>query len=103
MVKKFVMLFCLICQITACSSTSMEESTGEYIDSSAITTKVKSRLFDKLGSDAFSIKVKTYKDHVQLSGFVNAYDIKRKAGTIAYDTIGVKNVRNDLIVKNGHL
>lgn len=103
MVKKFVLLSCLIANIVACSSTSMDESTGEYIDSTAITTKVKSRLFDKLGSDAFPIKVKTYKDQVQLSGFVNSYDIKNRAGTIAYDTMGVKNVRNDLIVKNGPL
>ena len=93
----FVIWCCLSLQ--ACGSSSFQESTGEYLDSSAVTAKVKTRLFDMLGSEAFSIKVKTYKDWVQLSGFVNSDVIKRRAGIIADNTIGVKYVQNDLIVK----
>lgn len=93
-----LLLFCFGF-LTGCGSTTLRESTGEYLDSSAVTTKVKARLFDMLGSEAFSIKVKTYKDWVQLSGFVNSESIKKRAGIIADNTVGVKYVRNDLIVK----
>jgi osmotically-inducible protein OsmY len=97
--KRCIILFLSSCLLIGCGSTTVRESTGEYLDSTAVTTKVKARLFDMLGSDAFSIKVKTYKDWVQLSGFVNSETVKRRAGIIADNTIGVKYVRNDLIVK----
>lgn len=93
-----IVLFCLGL-LTGCGSTSLRESTGEYLDSSAVTAKVKARLFDMLGSEALAIKVKTFKDWVQLSGFVNSESIKKRAGIIADNTVGVKYVRNDLIVK----
>ena len=82
-----------------CSSTSTTESTGEYIDSSAITAKVKAALFDKLGADSMNIKVKTFKDHVQLSGFVKSQKVKDSAGNIAQSVNDVNKVTNDLIVK----
>jgi osmotically-inducible protein OsmY len=86
--------------ISACSSSSVSESTGEYFDSAAVTAKVKGRLVDMLGAkNALSIKVKTYKDNVQLSGFVNNATIKQRAGIIADNTLGVKTVRNNLIIK----
>lgn len=85
--------------IVACSPTSTSESTGEFFDSSAVTAKVKTRLLENLGSDSLAIKVKTYRGEVQLSGFVNNGVIKKRAGTIAMDTIDVKRVRNNLIVK----
>jgi osmotically-inducible protein OsmY len=85
--------------IAACGSTSTRESTGQYLDSTAVTAKVKTRLIDMLGTKAFAIKVKTYKDEVQLSGFVDNERIKQRAGIIADNTIGVTRVRNDLIVK----
>jgi osmotically-inducible protein OsmY len=97
--KRCIVVILLSNLLVACGSTTIRESTGEYLDSSAVTTKVKARLFDMLGSEAFAIKVKTYKDWVQLSGFVNSEAIKRRAGIIADNTIGVKYVRNDLIVK----
>jgi len=90
----FFMLF-----ITACVAPPKTESMGEYIDSSAITTKVKARFVDTMGSTAFQIQVKTFKDVVQLSGFVNSESVKRRASVIAANTSGVRQVRNDLIVK----
>ncbi|KTD13383.1 BON domain-containing protein [Legionella jamestowniensis] len=89
----------LITFIVACTATPTRESTGQYLDSAAITAKVKAELIDKLGAKGFSIKVKTYKDLVQLSGFVNSAVIKQRAGIIAGRVDGVKRVRNDLIVK----
>lgn len=85
--------------VLACSATPTQESTGQYLDSAAITAKVKTNLVDHLGAQGFSIKVKTYKDEVQLSGFVDNVFTKKRAGIIAANTIDVKRVRNDLIVK----
>ena len=97
---KLSILAVIIVAITACGTTSTSESTGEYLDSSATTAKVKGRLVDMLGAKAaMSIKVKTYKGDVQLSGFVNNINIKTRAGMIADGTDGVQHVRNNLIVK----
>lgn len=85
--------------ITACAAPQKRESMGEYLDSSAVTAKVKARLVDTLGSSGFTVQVKTYKDDVQLSGFVNSAYLKKRAGAIAANTAGVRRVRNDLIIK----
>jgi osmotically-inducible protein OsmY len=83
----------------ACASTSQKESTGEYVDDSIITTKVKSQLAADDFLKSFQISVETFKGTVQLSGFVNAQQAVDKAGQIAGGVKGVKSVKNDLIVK----
>ncbi|WP_423202700.1 BON domain-containing protein [Legionella nagasakiensis] len=85
--------------IIACAATPQRESTGEYLDSTAVTGKVKAKLLDNLGTKGFAIKVKTYKEEVQLSGFVDDVEIKQRAGVIAASVGDVKRVRNDLIIK----
>jgi osmotically-inducible protein OsmY len=96
---RLFMLVLFTSVIVACAGNVTHESTGQFVDSSAVTTKVKARLMDKLGADGFEIKVKTFKDEVQLSGFVNNAKTKKKAGAIASATPGVSSVKNDLIVK----
>jgi osmotically-inducible protein OsmY len=86
--------------IIGCSASSNTESAGEYLDSSATTTKVKASIVDQLGSSGFAVKVRTYKDEVQLSGFVDNTRVKHRAGVIASGVSGVKSVRNDLVVKS---
>lgn len=86
--------------IIACTASPSAESAGEYLDSSTTTTKVKATLVDQLGTSGFAIKVKTYKDEVQLSGFVDTPRIKQRAGSIATRVDGVRKVRNDIIVKS---
>ena len=44
-------------------------------------------------------KVITYKDVVQLSGFVDTAEMKARAGTVASRVAGVSSVKNDLVVK----
>jgi osmotically-inducible protein OsmY len=73
--------------------------TGEYIDDSAITTKVKARLYDDPVTSGWDIKVSTDKGVVQLSGFVKSSKEKDRAGEIARKVEGVRSVANDLIVK----
>ena len=95
----FLMLLMLITTFAACAATSTRESTGEYIDDSVITTKVKSLLAEDDFLKSFQISVETYKGIVQLSGFVNSRQAVDKAGQIARSVNGVKSVKNNLIVK----
>lgn len=96
---KMLLIGAITVMLIACSTSQHTESTGEYFDSSAITVKVKASLVDELGTSGFAVKVKTYKDHVQLSGFVDALNIKQRAGRIAAGVDGVGGVRNDIVVK----
>jgi osmotically-inducible protein OsmY len=98
LVGYFVILM-LIATFAACASTSKQESTGEYIDDSVITTKVKSLLAADDFLKSFQISVETYKGTVQLSGFVGSEKAVDKAGQIARSVKGVTSVKNDLIVK----
>lgn len=96
---KMLLVGALTTIIFACAASPYDESTGEYLDSSTTTTKVKASLIDGLGASGFSVKVKTFKDQVQLSGFVDTPRIKQRAETIAAGVDGVRSVRNDIIVK----
>jgi osmotically-inducible protein OsmY len=75
------------------------ESAGEVLDDSVITTKVKSAFLSEPSLKSFQISVKTYKDVVQLSGFVDSAEARQLAGKLAAGVQGVSSVRNDLIVK----
>ena len=98
-VMRYYVLLMLIATFVACASTSKQESTGEYIDDSVITTKVKSLLAADDFLKSFQISVETYKATVQLSGFVGSQKAVDKAGEIARSVKGVTSVKNDLIVK----
>jgi osmotically-inducible protein OsmY len=89
----------LIATFAACASTRTHESTGEYVDDSVITTKVKAKLADDDFFKSFQISVETFKGIVQLSGFVNSQRAVKRAGEIVRSVQGVKSVKNDLIVK----
>ena len=89
----------LIATFAACASTRTRESTGEYVDDSVITTKVKSLLAKDDFLKSFQISVETFQGTVQLSGFVNSQQAVNKADEIAKSVKGVKFVKNDLIVK----
>jgi len=95
----YFLLLMLIATFVACASTSKQEGTGEYVDDSVITTKVKSLLAADDFLKSFEISVETYKGAVQLSGFVGSQKAVGKAGEIARSVKGVKSVKNDLIVK----
>lgn len=75
------------------------QETGAYVDDAAITTKVKTRLFNDPVTSGFAIKVTTYRGTVQLAGFVNNQREMSRAGELAGSVPGVKAVKNDLIVK----
>ncbi len=89
----------LITTFMGCAATTKHESTGQYVDDSAITTKVKAAIFEEATLKTLQINVKTYQGVVQLSGFVDSARSVSKAGEVAGRVEGVKKVENDLVVK----
>lgn len=82
-----------------CTSTATRDSTGEYVDDTVITTKIKTAMVRDDNVKASAVSVETVKGVVQLSGFVNTADQKSAAGHVAWTVKGVKEVKNNLIVK----
>ncbi|MGL6040157.1 MAG: BON domain-containing protein [Deefgea sp.] len=82
-----------------CASTSKQEGTGEYIDDSLITAKVKAAILDEPTLKVAEINVETFKGTVQLSGFVSSDAASKKAVQITQGVKGVNKVKNDMRVK----
>ena len=101
MLKRFSGFFIIALMLSAlgCGSTPQQESTGQYIDDSAITTKVKTAIFNEPSLKVNQISVETYKSVVQLSGFVDSSASMDKAVTVARSVQGVSSVKNDMRVK----
>lgn len=99
--KKIASLFAasLLFLAVSCAGSKTTESAGEMIDSSSVTTKVKTKLLrDKL-VDGLDVNVDTFKDTVMLSGFVKSEQEKERAERLAANIDGVKKVVNNLKVK----
>jgi len=99
LVIHILVLLMLIATLAACAGSRTQESAGEYVDDSVITSTVKSLLAKDDFLKSFEISVETFKGRVQLSGFVNSQKAVDKAGEIARSVKGVKSLKNDLIVK----
>lgn len=82
-----------------CAVTRGQESAGAYIDDAAITTAVKAKMVENKAVDAAAIKVETLNGTVLLSGFAKNSLEKTTAQTIAMNTKGVKNVKNEIVVR----
>lgn len=89
----------LLLTALGCASTPQQSSTGELLDDSVITTKVKTAIFNEPDLKVLQIGVETRKSVVQLSGFVGTYAEITKAGNIARGVTGVSSVSNDLKIK----
>jgi osmotically-inducible protein OsmY len=89
----------LITLQTGCAATPTKESTGEYVDDTTITTKVKAAFIHDDYIKSFDITVETFKGVVQLSGFVDNSEQKSRAGEVARGVNGVRDVKNNLTVK----
>lgn len=85
--------------VVGCASTSKQEGTGEYIDDSVITTKVKAAIFNEPTLKSSEINVETFKGVVQLSGFVKSSADQSKAVELARSVKGVTSVKNDMRLK----
>ncbi|MFZ4537958.1 BON domain-containing protein [Propionivibrio sp.] len=94
-------IFLAVMLVTAvgCASTSKQEGTGEYVDDSVITTKVKAAILNEPNLKSAEINVETFKGVVQLSGFVSSQASANKAVEVARGVGGVKSVKNDMRIK----
>src|SRR5512140_3591953 len=95
----FLVCITLVVAYLGCASTPTREGTGEYVDDSAITAKVKAAIMNEPSLKVFQIKVERFKGEVQLSGFVDSARSVSKAGEVSRGVKGVKSVKNSLIVK----
>ena len=98
MVRSFLVLL-MMAAIAGCAGSRTQQSTGEYVDDSAITAKVKTAVLQDPSLKVFEIGVETFKGVVQLSGFVNSAETVNRATQVASSVGGVTSVKNDLIVK----
>jgi hyperosmotically inducible protein len=85
--------------IVGCASTPKQEGTGEYIDDTVITTKVKAAILNEPTLKVAEINVETYKGAVQLSGFVSSQTAASTAVQLARGIGGVKSVKDDMRLK----
>ena len=89
----------LLATTLGCASTSTREGTGEYIDDTVITAKVKAAVLNEPTLKSTEVNVETFKGIVQLSGFVKDPGDVQKAGEVARGVKGVTSVKNVMIVK----
>jgi hyperosmotically inducible protein len=94
-----LLVLLVLAVIVGCAATRTQESTGEYVDDSTITAKVKAAIFDDPALKVFDISVETFKGVVQLSGFVNSAEIRSRAGVVASRVPGVRAVRNEMTLE----
>jgi osmotically-inducible protein OsmY len=101
LIRFFSAFFMALTLMTAagCASTPGHEGTGEYVDDSVITAKVKAELLNEPNLSSGSVNVETFKGVVQLSGFVHDRADINRAVEIARGVKGVKSVKNDMRLK----
>ena len=89
----------LLLSFLGCASTAKQEGTGEYVDDTVITTKVKAAIFHDPTLKSAEIVVETFKGVVQLSGFVSSKGDIERAVNVANTVKGVRSVKNDMRLK----
>jgi len=94
-----LVILMLMVTLAACAATRTQSSTGEYVDDSVITSKVKTLLATDDFLKSFEISVESFKGTVQLSGFVDSQKAVDRASEITRSVKGVVSVKNNLIVK----
>lgn len=98
-IPRLLISLVLVVSVTGCAGGKKYESTGEYLDDVAITTKVKTSILGDSKLKVMQISVKTFKGAVQLSGFVDSKEVAERAVELSRTVRGVKSVNNSLIVK----
>jgi hypothetical protein len=96
---RILVLSIVLVSVWGCGSTTTKEGTGEYVDDSVITTKVKTAIFNDSTLKVNEINVETFKGVVQLSGFVRSQADIDQAVQVARGVAGVKSVKNDMRIK----
>ena len=89
----------LMATALGCASTAKQEGTGEYVDDTVITGKVKAAILQEPTLKSAEINVETFKGTVQLSGFVSSVAAEKTAMTVARNIEGVRSVKNYMRLK----
>ncbi|MBA2351808.1 MAG: BON domain-containing protein [Burkholderiales bacterium] len=97
--KAFVVFATFLLALTGCAGSQTKGSTGDLIDDATITTKVKTALLGAPDVKGTQISVETFKGTVQLSGFADNAEAKRRAEDLAKRVDGVKSVKNDILIR----
>jgi osmotically-inducible protein OsmY len=97
--RSAAMAFAVTAAVAACAPMQGRETPGEYVDDATITSKIKAELVRDKDLPATQIRVETMQNVVQLSGFVDSAAQKSKAAQVARGISGVKEVKNDIIVR----
>jgi osmotically-inducible protein OsmY len=85
--------------VSACAGSRTQSSTGEYLDDSMITSKVKAKLLEDKEVSGLAVNVETFKGVVQLSGFAKTEAERQKAVQLARSVGGVKEIKDDIRLK----
>lgn len=85
--------------VVGCAGNSQTDSTGEYLDDTVISSKVRAEIIGDEQLSIFDISVEVFKGDVQLSGFVDSEAMKTRAGTLVRNVKGVNAVHNNLVIK----
>ena len=106
-IARWVLIATMGAAVAACSSNDEQNdmeragaNAGRVVDDSVITGKVKAALVADTTTKAHQISVETFQGVVQLSGFVDNAEARSRAGQLAKQVDGVKNVKNDLELRN---
>lgn len=89
----------MLTAVAGCASTATQESTGQYIDDTVITTAVKAAIVNEPSLKVSEINVETFKGAVQLSGYVRSEANIVTAMHVTRGVNGVKSVKNDMRLK----
>lgn len=93
-------ILAIVCTVAlGCAGSPTQESTGEYLSDTWITTKVKAALVNDSVVSSTEVNVETFKGIVQLSGFVSSDEAMDQAVTVARNIEGVTSVKNDMQIK----
>jgi len=97
--KRLVAAALAVVLLGGCAGTPTQESTGEYLDDTTLTTKVKTTLLQDPQVSGLAINVETFKGEVQLSGFATTEAERQRAAELANSVDGVAAVKNDILLK----
>jgi len=89
----------LVGGLTGCAGDRYNQSTGQRIDDNRIAERVKEALAHDPQYKYNGVNVVAFKGVLQLSGFVNTKAEKSAAGHIAKKVEGVREVENNITVK----
>ena len=94
-----LVLVIVVASAWGCGSTSTKEGTGEYVDDSVITTKVKNGDLQRPRPEGQRDQRRNVQGCGHLSGFVRSQADIDQAVKVSRGVSGVKSVKNDVRIK----